>query len=177
MKKLFAMIMAVAMVLSMSVTAFAAEVPTYEDITVSGTVVQGDSDYINVTLTWEDMAFEYTVDEYDPSTGEIIDYWSDYNSIQIVNDSTMGLTFDFAFSADVSWSGSLKFWNFNTEEEDAQTNSYSVDVEAANIVDGENTTEDTLILVKVTDDSAGIEANATLGTMSVTISKTETATE
>ena len=69
MKKIFATLLAVAMLASMSVTAFAEEntgaTPT--DITVNGTYVPGTTgaEQISVDIVWDAMDFTYTA----PSQG------------------------------------------------------------------------------------------------------------
>lgn len=160
MKKSFILFTIVAITLSMSVTAFAADVPTYEDINISGVVEQNEN--IHVEMNWTDMSFIYKVNEYDPDTELTKSYWDweeGSNVITIQNHSTIALNFEFTFNADSSWGGSLMF---SGDEGEPSINSYSVTVDTA---DSAN------VYVMPAENASAIETDTKMGTMSVEITR------
>ena len=72
MKKLVTLVLAVALVLAMATTAFAATVPTSEEQAVSATINHGEANTTNkvysVNIAWTDVAFSYNAGGYDWNT-------------------------------------------------------------------------------------------------------------
>lgn len=125
MKKLFAILLAVAVICALGVTAFAAEdtlsgtegnVPANKEITVTGTYNDQYVQEYHVDLTWGSMAFTYNtqVAAWDESThlwvtsGEA--GWTceaNANKITLVNHSSQELTATFAYATTVSIDGTF----------------------------------------------------------------------
>ena len=113
MKKLFATILAVAMLASVSVTAFAATNDGTQDtkITVNGSYVSGaaGSSVISVDIEWDAMDFTYSVASqgtWNPAThaydGATAGGWSDNTpAITVTNHSNVAVNATLGFTADV----------------------------------------------------------------------------
>ena len=116
MKKLFAALLAVAMLASMSVTAFAEEATntgaTPTDITVNGTYTPGTTadEKISVDITWEAMDFTYSAPSegaWNPAThayeGATAGGWSDNTpAITVTNHSNVAVNATLDFTASVA---------------------------------------------------------------------------
>ena len=112
MKKIFALILAVMMIATMSTTAFAAETATNEGgnttINVEGTFVaaqDGAGTKISVDIAWSGMEFTYyggVEDAWDPSIHDYKDtegYWStNKGTITVTNHSNTGVTATLSFT-------------------------------------------------------------------------------
>ena len=115
MKKFLAMIMSMALLVTMSVTVFAAENPATNvggdtGISVTGTYVSSDVNAkVSVTVAWESMSFTYnaaTVGEWDPtdhsySNGTDAGWAESGNKITVTNHSNVDVTAAFSFKAAV----------------------------------------------------------------------------
>ena len=115
MKKLFATLLAVAMLASVSVTAFAAETNNGTqdtEITVDGFYVSGaaGSSVISVDIEWEAMNFTYSATSegtWNPAThaydGQTEGGWSDNTpAITVTNHSNVAVNATLGFTADVT---------------------------------------------------------------------------
>ena len=115
MKKLFATLLAVAMLASVSVTAFAAETNNGTqdtEITVNGSFVSGTagSSVISVDIAWDAMDFTYTAASqgtWNPAThaydGATAGGWSDNTpAITVTNHSNVAVNATLGFTADVT---------------------------------------------------------------------------
>ncbi|MGN0498356.1 MAG: hypothetical protein ACI4F6_04790 [Acutalibacteraceae bacterium] len=115
MKKLFATLLAVAMLASVSVTAFAAETNNGTqdtEITVNGSFVSGTagSSVISVDIAWDAMDFTYTAASqgtWNPAThaydGQTAGGWSDNTpAITVTNHSNVAVNATLGFTADVT---------------------------------------------------------------------------
>ena len=110
MKKLFALILALVMMTSLSVTAFAAN-PDYtlnnvgnQSITVMGKYVLGDVDTTySVNIDWDDFVFTYTAEaKWDAEHYENVDAgeggeWSGAGTITVTNNSNVAVNVGMAF--------------------------------------------------------------------------------
>jgi len=126
MKKIFALILAVMMIATMSVTAFAAETTVKEEktetITVTGTY-NADSgtpaDVISLDISWGSMAFTYTAgtQEWDPATHtykETAGTWNcdeGANKITLTNHSNIGVDVWMTFAAAEGVNVTGKLWD------------------------------------------------------------------
>ena len=95
MKKMLAMILALAMVLSMSVFAFAADVTTNgnTDSDVKVTVNGNDTKVYRIEIKWEALEFTYTMGAWDTQTHQYgAGTWSAAKTIAIINHSNADVT-------------------------------------------------------------------------------------
>ena len=118
MKKILSIILALAMALSMSVTAFAAtnDGTSGTDITVNGTYTPGTAadEKISVDIVWEAMNFTYTAPSqgtWNPAThayeGATEGGWSDNTpAITVKNHSNVAVNATLGFTADAEVGGS-----------------------------------------------------------------------
>lgn len=117
MKKLFAILLSVAFVLSMSVTAFAAESPTTNTggnttIDVTGTFVasSGVGDKISVEISWDEMKFTYTEgakgewlpDQHKYAEDAVGSWSTDTATITVTNHSNTPIKAKFSFDPNVT---------------------------------------------------------------------------
>ena len=114
MKKIFATLLAVAMLASVSVTAFAATNDGTQDteITVNGSFVSGTAadEKISVDIAWDAMDFTYSAPSegaWDPAThtyvGATEGGWSDNTpAITVTNHSNVPVTATLSFTPDVT---------------------------------------------------------------------------
>lgn len=113
MKKLFAILLAVTMMATMSVSAFAAETIDKDggtsDITVNATYQDNATTIhkISVNVSWEAMEFTYsasgtkTWDEKEHTyTNNITAGWSEGKTVTVTNHSDSAVKVDFTFAAD-----------------------------------------------------------------------------
>ncbi|MBO7303575.1 MAG: hypothetical protein J6U68_05265 [Clostridia bacterium] len=124
MKKLFAIILAAIMILSISVTAFAEGPLTAEEpnatIDVQGTINDHSGNDIEVYVNWGDLEFTYHKDDYNNLTGETTSYWQDaqVGHITVANHSNIAVGCDFTFAADEeNWEGGNLYFEYNETEE------------------------------------------------------------
>lgn len=180
MKKLFTLFLTIAMVLSMSVNAFAATVTEAgnQTATVTGTV-QNASDKIDISLNWSDsgLTFTYVKDDYNKETGKKESYWDGYEAIEIINYSSVDVTCAFSFTALENWTDGNLVYSMNEgygvgNTWDESTNTLTLlkgsDGELGDISRVYETKA--IVTVEVAEDAPGIESETNLGTLTVTIS-------
>lgn len=113
MKKIIALILALALIMSMSITAFAAETgnlndtTTSKDITVTGTYNAGGTaaTKVSVDITWDAMSFTYTAESegtWNPSSHTYTDkaaasWASTTNTVTVTNHSNADVNVSFSF--------------------------------------------------------------------------------
>ena len=173
MKKLLAGILALALAASMSVTAFAATNDGTEgtEITVNGTYQAAEApvDVISADIVWEAMDFTYTAPskgtwnasthQYDdPTEGGWAATSGTSPKITVTNHSNVDVQANFAFNGAVE--GLIGGFSKNMLLLDS-----AVDTEFANAPKGETT---------FSVDGAAIDANKSLGTITVTVGKFDT---
>lgn len=179
MKKIFALILAVIMIATMSVTAFAAETVTTDgdevEITVNGTYNAGGTaaTTISVVVSWDSMEFTYTgasEGTWDPAThsytGSIAAGWStETATITVTNHSNSAITATCSFEATANG----VVGKFDGEETktltvaSADADAYRTAVEGVYPAPSEST--------EFGISGAAITENAALGTITVTIAK------
>ena len=178
MKKLFATLLAVAMLASLSVTAFAAEntgaTPT--EITVNGSFVSGTAadEKISVDIVWDAMDFTYTgasQGTWNPAThaydGATAGGWSDNTpGITVKNHSNVAVNATLGFKADVAGVVGTFTEASGTENDSVLELATAVGTEAANAPTA---------TANFGISGAAIDADKTLGTITVTVAKTGSA--
>ena len=177
MKKLFTTLLAVAMLASMTVTAFAAETNTGTqdtEITVNGSFVSGTagSSVISVDIAWEAMDFTYTgasQGTWNPTThayeGAIEGGWSDNTpAITVTNHSNVAVNASLSFTSDVD--GVIGTFT----EASGTENDKVLELATAVGTEVENAPKAT---AKFGISGAAIDADKTLGTITVTLAKAE----
>ena len=175
MKKLFATLLAVAMLASMTVTAFAAETNTGTqdtEITVNGSFVSGTAgaETISVDVEWDAMDFTYTAPSqgaWDPTThtyvGATEGGWSNNApAITVTNHSNVAVNATLDFTANVD--GVV-----GTFTEASGTANDNI-LELATAVDTEVSNAPTAT-ANFGISGAAIDADKALGTVTVTIAK------
>ena len=177
MKKLFATLLAVAMLASVSVTAFAAETnhgTQDTEITVNGSYVSGaaGSSVISVDIEWEAMNFTYSATSegtWNPAThaydGQTEGGWSDNTpAITVTNHSNVAVNATLGFTADVTG----VVGTFTEASGTANDNILELaTAEGTEVANAPTATANFGI------SGAAIDANKTLGTITVTIAKAE----
>ena len=178
MKKLLSVILALVMALSLSVTAFAATNDGTSDteITVNGSFVSGTAadEKISVDIVWDAMEFTYAAPSqgtWNPAAhayeGATEGGWSDNTpAITVKNHSNVALNATLGFKADVA--GVV-----GTFTEASGTENDSV-LELATAVGTEAATAPTATATFGIS-GAAIDADKTLGTITVTVAKTGSA--
>ena len=177
MKKLFATLLAVAMLASVSVTAFAAETnhgTQDTEITVNGSYVSGaaGSSVISVDIEWEAMNFTYSATSegtWNPAThaydGQTEGGWSDNTpAITVTNHSNVAVNATLGFTADVSVVVGSFTEASGTENDNILNLATAEGTEVANAPTA---------TANFGISGAAIDANKTLGTITVTIAKAE----
>ena len=177
MKKLFATLLAVAMLASVSVTAFAAETnygTQDTEITVDGSYVSGaaGSSVISVDIEWEDMNFTYSATSegtWDPATHTYVGAgaggWSDNTpAITVTNHSNVAVNATLGFTADVD--GVIGTFT----EASGTENDNILELATAEGTTLENAPTAT---ANFGISGAAIDADKTLGTITVAIAKAE----
>ena len=176
MKKLFATILAVAMLASVSVTAFAATNDGTQDtkITVNGSYVSGaaGSSVISVDIEWEAMNFTYSATSegtWNPAThaydGQTEGGWSDNTpAITVTNHSNVAVNATLGFTADVTGVVGTFTEASGTENDNILNLATAEGTEVANAPTA---------TANFGISGAAIDANKTLGTITVTIAKAE----
>ena len=176
MKKLFATLLAVAMLASMTVTAFAAEntgaTPT--EITVNGTYTPGttEDEKISVDITWEAMDFTYSAPSegaWNPAThayeGATAGGWSDNApAITVTNRSNVAVNATLDFTASVADVVGTFTEASGTENDKVLELATAVGTEVENAPTA---------TANFGISGAAIDANKALGTITVTIAKAE----
>lgn len=190
MKKLIAVLMAIAMIAALSVTAFAAaetlsgtegNVPADKEITVTGTYNDQYVQEYHVALTWGSMAFTYNtqVAAWNESThlwetsGEA--GWTcdeNANKITLVNHSSQNVTATFEYETTVSIDGTFASedaaWN-GTENKMVMPVQVNPDPDADTAYEGVTTYTVTLTLDN--NDVPAEDLNAgTVGTITISFS-------
>ena len=178
MKKTLSIILALVMALSLSVTAFAAtndgSSPT--DITVNGTYTPGTAadEKISVDIAWEAMDFTYTAESqgtWNPAThaydGATAGGWSDNTPvITVKNHSNVAVNATLGFKADVAGVVGTFTEASGTENDSVLELATAVGTEAANAPTA---------TANFGISGAAIDADKTLGTITVTVAKTGSA--
>ena len=176
MKKLFATLLAVAMLASLSVTAFAAEntgaTPT--DITVNGTYAAGQisDEIISVDVAWDAMDFTYTgasQGTWNPVThtyeGATEGGWSNNTpAITVTNHSNVAVNATLGFTANVTGVVGTFTEASGTENDNILNLATAEGTEVANAPTA---------TANFGISGAAIDANKALGTITVTIAKAE----
>ena len=121
MKKILTLLLAVMMIASMSVTAFAAETSTGGDtsITVKGTYGAGSSgDVVSVGIAWGAMEFTYKdagtywdASSHTTKTSSEAGWTASGNDITVTNHSNVGITASFSFSSSTQVTVGGKFYD------------------------------------------------------------------
>ena len=178
MKKTLSIILALVMALSLSVTAFAAtnDGTSGTDITVNGTYVPGTTgaEQISVDIVWDAMDFTYTgasQGTWNPAThaydGATAGGWSDNTpGITVKNHSNVAVNATLGFKADVAGVVGTFTEASGTENDSVLELATAVGTEAAN---APTATANFRI------SGAAIDADKTLGTITVTVAKTGSA--
>ena len=176
MKKIFATLLAVAMLASVSVTAFAATNDGTQDteITVNGSFVSGTagSSVISVDIAWEDMDFTYTgasQGTWNPVThayeGAIEGGWSDNTpAITVTNHSNVAVNATLGFTANVTGVVGTFTEASGTENDNILE---LATAEGTAVADAPTASANFGI------SGAAIDADKTLGTITVAIAKAE----
>ena len=178
MKKILSIILALAMALSMSVTAFAAtnDGTSGTDITVNGTYTPGTAadEKISVDIVWEAMNFTYTAPSqgtWNPAThayeGATEGGWSDNTpSITVKNHSNVAVNATLDFKADVA--GVVGTFT----ETSGTANDKVLELATA---EGTEVSAAPTATANFGISGAAIDADKTLGTITVTVAKTGSA--
>ena len=178
MKKTLSIILALVMALSLSVTAFAAtnDGTSGTDITVNGTYVPGTTgaEQISVDIVWDAMDFTYTgasQGTWNPAThaydGATAGGWSDNTpGITVKNHSNVAVNATLGFKADVAGVVGTFTEASGTENDSVLELATAVGTEAANAPTA---------TANFGISGAAIDADKTLGTITVTIAKTGSA--
>ena len=178
MKKILSIILALAMALSMSVTAFAAtnDGTSGTDITVNGTYTPGTAadEKISVDIVWEAMNFTYTAPSqgtWNPAThayeGATEGGWSDNTpSITVKNHSNVAVNATLDFTADVA--GVIGTFT----EASGTANDKVLELATA---EGTEVSAAPTATANFGISGAAIDADKTLGTITVTVAKTGSA--
>ena len=177
MKKLFATLLAVAMLASVSVTAFAAETnhgTQDTEITVNGSYVSGaaGSSVISVDIEWEAMNFTYSATSegtWNPAThaydGQTEGGWSDNTpAITVTNHSNVAVNATLGFTADVTGVVGTFTEASGTENDNILNLATAEGTEVANAPTA---------TANFGISGAAIDADKTLGTITVAIAKAE----
>lgn len=186
MKKLFAILLAVAMVATLALPTFAAteleESPAKNQgagdytIGVSGTYTAGSTakDVISVDVAWESMSFTYTAggSTYDPGTHKTTTTdgaWSTNKAgITVTNHSNTAVSATFAFTAAAEGiKGVLTNTSVIIENANQQKYQTNTGTEEAPVYDAPKASTS----FGIDPTSTAISANATLGTITVTIAQ------
>ena len=178
MKKTLSIILALVMALSLSVTAFAAtnDGTSGTDITVNGTYVPGTTgaEQISVDIVWDAMDFTYTgasQGTWNPAThaydGATAGGWSDNTpGITVKNHSNVAVNANLGFKADVAGVVGTFTEASGTENDSVLELATAVGTEAANAPTA---------TANFGISGAAIDADKTLGTITVTVAKTGSA--
>ena len=178
MKKTLSIILALVMALSLSVTAFAATNDGTQDteITVNGSFVSGTAadEKISVDVAWDAMDFTYTAPSqgtWNPAThayeGATAGGWSDNTpGITVKNHSNVAVNATLGFKADVAGVVGTFTEASGTENDSVLELATAVGTEAANAPTA---------TANFGISGAAIDADKTLGTITVTVAKTGSA--
>lgn len=180
MKKVFALILAVMMIATMSVTAFAAESPATNNggdtaITVKGTYTGGDtaSDVISVGIAWDAMEFTYNAGSegtWNPTTHKydnvVAAGWStDTATITVTNHSNVAVTATLKWEKNTALTGTIT----GTFTETSGTENDSVLALATAVGTAYDAAPSASAEFGISGDA--ITASGDLGTITVTIAK------
>lgn len=180
MKKFFATILALVMVLAMSTTAFAAGpaagsqtgVKTSQSIDVNGKYVAGQhtEDAISVDIEWGAMNFVYATGDtgtwnptnhtYSNSSAESGWAGTKTSNIKVTNHSNVNVTASFVFTAESGYE--TVNGNFNKE---------SIDLDAGVVDDYDNAANDTTIFTIGGTLASAVTDSTKVGSIAVTIAK------
>lgn len=151
MKKLFSILLAVAMLCTMSISAFAADVtttdPTSQDLKVKYVAGSGKHDAYAASITWESMEFTYTSggQTWDTTNMKWVDStdgtWSS-STVTIANKSSQGISVTFKYESAEDNKGVDGYWvkdPGNTGGDETKvTNENTAIINIAPATEGEN---------------------------------------
>lgn len=190
MKKLFAILLAVAMMATMAVSVFAenngqiTQNNGVQNIAVSGSYKPGAAadDRISVDVSWEGMTFTYTEDQavYSPESHQTTKTGSwnqNKGSITLTNHSNVGIDATFSFTQAQLEGTTITGTFYDKSGDDVYTENTNKKI---SLVSGEDTTADGegyttptgSIWFGIDSTSSAITADQTIGTITVTIAKT-----
>ena len=193
MKKLSAVVLALAMAMSLCTTAFATEptrnrkistLPGNQNITVTGTYAGDPSETYSVDVEWGAMKFTYNANgktqwnpeshEYDLADGGEAAKWEyEGNTVTVTNHSNKDVNVNFSFAKDTSVKGdyTVKFdYTDSTNAVTADTVKLNAGVEHAY-----GNADKVVATLTIADggylDASNKDATLTLGTITVTVNK------
>jgi len=190
MKKLSAVVLALAMAMSLCTTAFATEpnrnskistLPGNQDITVTGTYAGDPSETYSVDVVWGAMEFTYNANgktqwnpeqhEYILADGGAAAKWEyEGNTVTVTNHSNKDVNVSFSFAKDTSVKGNYEgvfAYDGSINKASADTVKLNAGVEHA--YDKADKVVATLTIADGYLDASNKNANLTLGTITVTV--------
>lgn len=180
MKKALSLLLAVLMLCSLSVSAFAATVTTSGDMSATLTVQYSESkqkDNYAATITWDAMSFTYSVSDKSwntetmawETTGTAVTGWSEAQNVTVANKSSQNITVNFAFTA--ASEGTNGVTGITVNGADIVANGYTVNAATAGVNGANGTATKEVFAIQPTgtlDDSVTTSTN--VGTITLTLS-------
>ena len=193
MKKLSAVVLALAMAMSLCTTAFATEptrnskistLPGKQDITVTGTYAGDPSETYSVDVVWGAMEFTYNANgktqwnpeshEYDLADGGEAAKWEyEGNTVTVTNHSNKDVNVNFSFAKADSVKGNYEgVFAYNGSINDASADTVKLH---AGVEHAYGNADKVVATLTIADggylDASNKNANLTLGTITVTVNK------